>query len=84
MKLLKMFTMTDARGRESVTLMFVSLSWLATWLKFIFAGATLPILDWTLPPMTATEFGLAIAGILSIWLAREWKEKKESSNGPKE
>jgi hypothetical protein len=29
--------------------------------------------------MTATEFGLAQAGILAIWLGREWTEKQKET-----
>jgi hypothetical protein len=72
---MKMFTITDSRGKESITLLFVSLSWLAVWVKFILAGATLPVFG-TVPPMTATEFGMSAAAILAIWLGREWAEKK--------
>lgn len=71
-----MFSLKDSRGRESITLAFVTASWLAVWIKFIAAGATLPVFG-TMPTMSATEFGLAEAGILAIWLAREWTEKKE-------
>lgn len=74
----KLFSMTDSRGRESTTLMFVTLSWLAVWIKFIFAGATLPVFG-LVPLMSATEFGMAMAGILAIWLGREWAEKKLTS-----
>ncbi len=70
-----MFTLKDSRGRESITLMFVFLSWWAVWIKFVLAGATLPLFG-LVPPMSATEFGLATAGILAIWLSREWADKK--------
>jgi len=65
----------DSRGKESITLTFVALSWSAVWLKFVLAGATLPIFG-LVPLMSATEFGLATAGILAIWLGREWADKK--------
>lgn len=70
-----MFSLKDSRGKESITLMFVSLSWWAVWVKFLFAGATIPLFG-AVPPMPATEFGLATAGILAIWLSREWTDKK--------
>lgn len=70
-------TLKDSRGRESATLTFVAFSWLAVWVKYILAGLTIPHLG-TVPPMTATEFGLAVAGIMAIWLGREWTEKKGS------
>lgn len=76
-----MFSLKDSRGRESVTLMFVALSWWAVWLKFVFAGATLPVVG-LVPLMSATEFGLATAGILAIWLSREWADKKTLGGTP--
>jgi hypothetical protein len=69
------FSMKDSRGRESMTLTFVAASWLAVWIKYLLAGIALPVIG-TVPPMTATEFGLSVAGILAIWLGREWTEKK--------
>lgn len=70
-----MFSLKDSRGKESITLMFVALSWSAVWIKFVLAGATLPVFG-QIPMMSATEFGLATAGILAIWLGREWADKK--------
>jgi hypothetical protein len=64
----------DSSGRESRTFVIVSFSWLAVWVKFIGAGLTLPVLG-TIPPMTATEFGVSIAAIMSIWLGREFIKK---------
>lgn len=72
---LKRFSLTDSRGEESITLLFVALSWVVVWIKFILAGATLPVLDWKVPPMTATEFGVSISAIMAVWLGREWKAK---------
>jgi len=69
------FRMKDSRGRESVTLTFVAASWWAVWLKYILAGLVVPHVG-TVPPMTATEFSIATAAILAIWLGREWTEKK--------
>jgi hypothetical protein len=64
----------DSTGRESRTLFFVAASWLAVWVKYLAAGLTLPLVG-TVPPMTATEFGMAVAAILGIWLGREWIKK---------
>lgn len=71
------WTIKDSRGRESATLTFVALSWLAVWGKYILAGLAIPHIG-TVPPMTATEFSFAAASILAIWLGREWTEKKGS------
>lgn len=70
-------SLKDTRGRESITLGFVAASWLALWLKFILAGATLPLVG-TVPAMSASEFGAAVALVLAIWLGREWTEKSKS------
>jgi len=66
-------TIKDSRGRESHTLLFVALAALVLIYKFAVAGLEL----WGLkfPAMSATEFGLAFAGILAVWLARDWTEK---------
>jgi hypothetical protein len=65
----------DSQGRESRTFLIVSLSWLALWVRFTFAGLHLPFNLGTLPPMTATEFGTALALVLAPWLTREWIKK---------
>jgi hypothetical protein len=64
----------DARGNQSKTLMFVSVSWLVVVIKFVIAGVNLGQFG-IMPPMSAGEFGTAIALILAIWLGREWQEK---------
>jgi tellurite resistance protein TehA-like permease len=66
----------DSRGRESITLSLVVPAWFVLLVKFVLAGVTLPGVGVTVPPMSATEFGLAMAGVLAIWLGREWAEKK--------
>lgn len=76
-----MFALKDSRGRESTTLAFVSATWLAIWIKYLFAGATLPLFG-SVPPMSATEFSLATAGVLAIWLGREWTDKKINGSAP--
>lgn len=67
----------DSRGRQSITLTFVAVSWAAVVIKFIVAGATLGPLG-TMPMMGAGEFGAATAAILAIWLGREWTEKRNT------
>ena len=66
-------TIKDSRGRESHTLLFVALAALVLIYKFALAGLTLYGL--TVPAMSASEFGIAFAAILAVWLGREWKEK---------
>lgn len=70
-----MFSLKDSRGRESITLVFVAAAYAALLVKFVLADATLPLFG-TVPSMSATEFGLSVAGVLAIWLGREWAEKK--------
>lgn len=65
----------DARGQQSRTLFFVTVSWLVLILKYAVAGVTLGPLG-TMLPMTALEFGGAFALILAPWLGREWTEKR--------
>lgn len=72
MKLLP--TIKDSRGRESHTLLFVGLAALVLIYKFAVAGTSILGIPW--PAMGAGEFGLAFAGILAVWLGREWTEKK--------
>lgn len=72
--------MRDARGRESKTLTFVTVSWAALVAKFLAAGVALGPLG-TQPSMSGTEFGTAVAAVLAIWLGREWTEKRKSDSG---
>jgi hypothetical protein len=72
MKLLP--TIRDSRGRESHTLLFVALAALVLVYKFAVAGTAIFGITW--PAMSASEFGLAFAGVLAVWLGREWQEKK--------
>ena len=73
-----MLCMKDGRGKKSKTLFFVSISWVVLVLKFLFAGVTLMTLG-QIPPMTASEFGMAVAMILGIWLGREYTDKKSET-----
>lgn len=63
----------DTRGKQSRTLAFVSVSWFALTVKFIAAGITVG--DIAIAQMTATEYGLAVAAVLAIWLGREITDK---------
>lgn len=65
----------DSRGKESITLLFVAISWAALLCKFLLAGMALGPLG-TMPLMSAPEFGGSVTAILLIWLGREWTEKK--------
>lgn len=65
-------SMRDSRGRQSITLTFVAVSWAVVTLAF--ARSWLAPLD-GLAPMGASEYGGAVAMVLAIWLGREWTEK---------
>ena len=67
------FFHVDTRGKQSRTLAFVSVSWFALTVKFIAAGITVGNISTA--PMTATEYGLAVAAVLAIWLGREVTDK---------
>lgn len=68
-------TLTDSRGKQSVTLFFVAVSWAVVTIKFFTAGAKLGALG-VMPAIGAGEYGSAVALILAIWLGREWTEKR--------
>jgi len=72
--------MRDSRGVRSKTLNFVAVSWAAVTIKFITAEINLPYIG-AMPPMTAGEFGAAVALILGIWLGREYTEKVSARGG---
>lgn len=67
--------MKDSRGKETKTLVFVTITWFCLVVKFIFAGLTMPWGLGMMPVMDAGSFGLASAAVLGIWLGREWQEK---------
>jgi len=69
-------TIKDSRGRESHTLLFVALAALVLIYKFAVAG--LMLWGLTFPDMSATEFGIAFAAVLAVWLGREWTDKTGS------
>lgn len=68
----------DSRGKESKTLMFVSVTWAVMVFKFAIAG--LEFKGITAPEMDIQSFGIAVAAVLAIWLGREWTEKNAKSD----
>lgn len=74
----KNISIKDSRGKESITLGFVFISWAVVVVKFLIAGITIGSLG-TMPMIGAGEFGMAVAAILAIWLGREWTEKKNQN-----
>jgi hypothetical protein len=72
-----MLTIKDARGRESKTLGFVLVSWLAVTGKFVAAGMDLSTFGMgATSQISLTEYAAAVAAILAIWLGREWVDTK--------
>lgn len=63
------FQVKDSRGRESRTLLFVSISWFVVVMKFAIGGL------WGIPEMSGIDFGVAVTGILAVWVGREWGDK---------
>jgi len=71
------------KSRESTTLQLVIPAYFVLLAKFAVAGMT--IWGFEFAQMTATEFGVAQAAVLAVWLTREWrsahfKEKEASRN----
>jgi len=68
-------SLTDSRGNQSITLLMVVIAFAVTTVKFLIAGMTLPVIGQQ-AAMTASEYGMAFAAELAVWLGREWTEKK--------
>ncbi len=64
----------DARGRESRTLFFVSVSWLMMTIRFIAGGVSFEYgpIHWEIAPALVTDYGVAVAAVVAIWIGREW------------
>lgn len=75
-------TLCDSRGNQSVTLFFVSVSWLVLIIKFVASGMETPF--GLVPDMNAADFGLAAVGILGAWVGREYTEKQTQPRPPTE
>ena len=72
--------MKDSRGRESTTLTFVWIAFAALTVKFILGGMTLGPIG-AQPVIDASGYGIAIAGVLAIWLGREYQARPKGENG---
>jgi len=82
---MKLPTITDSRGKKSVTLFLIFVPYVIVLWKFLFSGLVLqhfvPGADgyqvvWTVPPMSGAEFLAAISPLLTAWHLRESGEKK--------
>lgn len=76
---LKCMTMADSRGKESKTLFFVFITWFVLVVKFIASGMTIGGI--TVAPMDVMDFGVAVTGVLMIWVGREHVEKSVVAKG---
>lgn len=63
------FTIKDSRQKDSRTLFFVTISWFVVLVKFAIGG------HWGFESMSGVDFGVAVAGILGIWVMREFTDK---------
>lgn len=70
-----MLTMRDSRGHKSITLTFVTVSFVVVTAKFALAGLTLPGLG-EVPAMSGVDFAAAAGAVLGIWWGREKTEKE--------
>ena len=71
----------DAGGRESRTLAFVGISWLALLVRFVAGGLSVawgPV-RFEVAPTMMVDFGAAVAAVLAIWLGREWIRVKDGA-----
>lgn len=74
-----MHRIKDARGKESTTLTLVIIGLVPLIAKFTVGGMELPFVG-VQPVIGAGEFGLAFAGLMAVWLNREWKEARHEKN----
>ena len=68
----------DSLGRESRTLFFVAVSWLMMTLRFIAGGLAFEYgpIRWDIAPALVTDYGVAVAAVIAVWVGREWVRSK--------
>lgn len=75
----------DASGRESRTLALVGITVLLMWARFLAGGLGFSYgpIRFEIAPTPMTDFGVAVAAIVTVWVGREWVRAKngESSRG---
>lgn len=72
----------DTGGRESRTLFFVTTTWLVMTFRFIAGGIAFesgPV-RWEIAPALVTDYGVAVAAVLAIWVGREWVRVRGKAN----
>lgn len=74
----RFFHPTDARGRESRTLWFVTVSWLVMTVRFIAGGMEFTIgpVHWAIAPSLVLDYGGAVAAVIAVWVGREWVTRR--------
>jgi len=79
MKLPKLFKMRDDMNRESRTLAFVTMAFAVINAKFLVAGMDLSHIGLGVqPPISITDYAMAVTTILAVWVSREWVKKPTS------
>lgn len=68
-----MIYLTDSRGNKSTTLAFVAVSWFLVSAVFIYSW-----LSAKGDAISLTEYSMAVAAVLGIWLGREFTEKRNT------
>jgi len=71
-----------SKSRESSTLQLVIPAVGLLFYKFAVGGTVL--FGISNPYMTGTEFSLAFAAVMAVWLQREWRSAKFAANKPDE
>lgn len=64
----------DSKGRESRTLWFVCVAFFVLTFRFFAGGLEFTIgpVHWLIQSAPLTDYGVAIAAILAVWVGREW------------
>lgn len=77
-----LFRPKDARGRESRTLFFVSAAFAFLSIRFALGGLQASLGDFRFDVVSTPmlDYGAAVAAVLSVWLGREWINKRSDSN----
>lgn len=73
------FRPRDAKGRESRTLFFVTVTWLIMTARFIAGGLefTLGPIHWQIASSLVLDYGGAVAAVIASWVGREWVTRRD-------
>lgn len=68
----------DASGRESRTLAMVGITVLLMWGRFVLGGLAVSFgpIRYEIAPTSMTDFGVAVAAAVTVWVGREWVRSK--------